>query len=186
MAKLICFGNASLNGYINDDRGKFDFSEPDEEVHQFVNDTLRNVGTHLYGRRNYETMMVWETDPDLANYSPITRDFAQIWAGADKVVYSTTLPAVQTKKTRLERHFDAEAVSKMLASSTRDILIAGPTLASPAFRAGLVDEVHVMLVPIIVPAGTRFLPDDVRLELQLISESRFTNGTVYLRYRAKR
>jgi dihydrofolate reductase len=182
MAKLIYFETVSLNGYTTDDEGKFDFTEPDDEVHSFVNDLLRDVGTHLYGRRMYETMMVWETQPELAEVSPITRDFAGIWKGVEKIVYSSTLPAVQTRKTRLEREFNPDAVRRLVASSERDVLIGGPTLAAQAFRAGLVDECQMCVVPIIIPAGTKFIPDDVRFELRLIDTRRFGNGSVYLRY----
>ncbi len=185
MPKLIYFATASLNGYVTDGEGKFGWAEPDEEVHQFVNDLVRDVGTHLYGRRMYETMMVWETEPSLAKESPVMRDFAEIWQQADKVVYSTTLPAVQTTKTRLERTFDPEVVKKLIESSTRDVIVGGPSLAADAFRAGLVDECHMIFVPIVVQAGTRFLPDDVRLELELVTERRFQSGMVYLHYRRK-
>jgi dihydrofolate reductase len=182
MAKLIYFETTSLNGYTTDDQGKFDFTEPDAEVHWFVNDLLRDVGTHLYGRRMYETMMVWETEPKLAEQSPFMRDFAEIWNRVEKIVYSSTLTAVQTQKTRLERKFDPDAVRRLVASSEHDVLIGGPTVAAHAFRAGLVDECQMCIVPIIIPAGTKFLPDDVRFELQLIETRQFGNGTVYLRY----
>jgi dihydrofolate reductase len=182
MAKLIYFSNVSLNGYTTDDEGKFDFTEPDDEVHSFINDALRDVGTHVYGRRMYETMMVWETEPKLAEESPINRDFAGIWKGVEKIVYSSTLPTVQTTRTRLEREFDPEAVRRMVATSDRDMLIGGPTLAAHAFRAGLIDECHLLVIPIIIRAGTKSLPDDVRFELQLIETREFGNGTVYLRY----
>ncbi|MEO7367397.1 MAG: dihydrofolate reductase family protein [Gemmatimonadaceae bacterium] len=185
MPKLIYIANASLNGYTTDAQGKFDWTEPDEEVHQFINDLVRDVGTHLYGRRMYETMIVWETDPSLINGSAVTRDFAEIWQQAEKIVYSTTLPAIQTTRTRLERTFDPIAVRDLVASSTRDLMIGGPGLASHAFRADLVDECHIMLVPIVVAAGTKCLPDDVSLELELISERRFPNGVVHLHYRRK-
>src|SRR5215216_4676634 len=153
MAKLISFGMASLNGYITDNRGDFGWAAPDEEVHQVVNDLIRPAGTHLYGRRNYETMMVWETEPSFAEESPSMRDFAEIWENVDKIVYSTTLSEVPTKRTKLERTFDPESVRKLIASSERDLIIAGPTLASHAFRAELIDEVHVIIAPIVVPAG---------------------------------
>lgn len=185
MARLIYFITASLNGNITDERGKFGWAEPDEEVHQFVNDLIRDVGTHLYGRRMYETMMAWETEPSLAEESPVARDFAEIWQQADKIVYSTTLAAVQTKRTRLERKFDPEAVQHLVSSSARDVVVGGPGLASHAFRAGLVDECHIILVPIVVRAGTRFLPDDVLLELDLVTERRFNSGMVYLQYGRK-
>jgi len=182
MAKLIYFGNVSLNGYTTDDQGKFDFTEPDDEVHSFVNDALRDIGTHLYGRRMYETMMLWETEPQLAEASPIYRDFAEIWNQAEKIVYSSTLPAVQTTRTRLEREFNPDAVRRLVAASDRDVLIGGPTLATHAFRAGLIDECHMIVIPIIIRAGTKFLPDDVRFELQLIDTHQFGSGAVYLRY----
>lgn len=185
MAKLIYFVTAALNGYITDERGKFGWAEPDEEVHQFVNDLFRDVGTYLYGRRMYETMRVWETDPGFTEESHILRDFARIWQQADKFVYSTTLSEVQTKRTRLERAFDPHAVQQLVRSSERDVAIAGPGLAAHAFRAGLVDECQLLLVPIIVRAGERFLPDDVRLELELATERRFRNGMVYLHYRRR-
>lgn len=186
MAKLLYFVTASLNGYITDDQGRFGWAEPDNEVHQFVNDLFRDAGTHLYGRRMYETMKVWETEPGLAQESPILADFAGVWQQAEKIVYSTTLSEVETSRTRLERSFDPEAVRQLVASSRRDVVVAGPTLAAEAFRAGLVDECHLILVPIIVPAGTRFLPDDVRLELDLLNERRFDSGMVYLHYQTRK
>ena len=186
MAKLIYFVTASLNGYITDERGKFGWAEPDAEVHAFVNDLIRPAGTHLYGRRMYETMMAWETEPSLAEESPIMRDFAELWQAADKIVYSKTLSTVQTSKTRLERNFDPVAVKQLVDSSTSDVYIGGPGLASNAFRAGLVDECHIILVPIIVRAGTRFLPDDVLLELDLVTTRQFDSGMVYLHYRRRR
>ena len=184
MAKLIYAAITSLDGYIEDDTGGFDWAVPDEEVHAFVNDLERPVGTYLYGRGMYETMAGWETDPDLAALSPHTADFAQIWQAADKVVYSTTLGAASTSRTRIERTFDPDQVRQMKASADRDLAVGGPGLAAHAFRAGLVDECHLFLVPVVVGGGKRSLPDHVRLDLDLLDERRFGNGTVHLRYRS--
>lgn len=183
MAMLIYSAIASLDGYIADEEGNFDWAAPDEEVHTFVNDLQRPVGTYLYGRRMYEVMVVWETDPTLAGQSPITRDFAQIWQAADKVVYSSTLGAVSTARTRIERDFDPEAVRQMKVSGGRDMAVGGPDLAAQAFKAGLVNELHLFVVPIMVGGGKRSLPDNVRLKLELLDERRFTSGMVYLHYR---
>lgn len=186
MAKLIYIANASINGCTTDSEGKFDFTEPDDEVHKFMNDLIRDFGTHLYGRRMYETMKVWETDPAIAEISPVTAEFAEIWKQADKVVYSTTLPEIETKRTRLERRFDPAAVSELMESSSRDLLIGGPHIAAHAFRAGLVSECHIVFHPIIVPDGTKLFPDDVRIGLELIDTRAFDNGVVCLRYKTRR
>jgi dihydrofolate reductase len=183
MASLIYSAIASLDGYIADENGNFDWAAPDEEVHAFVNDLERPVGTYLYGRRMYETMAVWETMA-LDDEPPVMRDFAGIWRAADKVVYSTTLAGVSTPRTRLEREFDADAVRKMKAGAARDIGIGGAGLAAAALRAGVVDELHLLITPVIVGGGTRALPEDLHLELDLREERRFGNGTVYLRYTA--
>jgi dihydrofolate reductase len=185
VAKLIYLAIASLDGYIEDEDGNFDWAVPDEEVHAFVNDLARPVGTYLYGRRMYETMVVWETDPTLAERSPLMRDFAETWQAADKVVYSRTLEAVSTARTRMERDFDPEAVRQMKASAGGDISVSGPDLAAHAFRAGLVDECHLFVAPILVGGGKRSLPDDVRVRLELLDERRFGGGMVYLHYRTK-
>ena len=185
MAKLIYSAIMSLDGYIEDQHGKFDWARPDEEVHTFVNDLERGVGTYLYGRRMYETMAVWETDESLADESETTRDFAQIWRAADKIVYSTTLEEASTRRTRIEPEFDPEVVRRMKASADNDLAVGGPNLAAHAFKAGLVDECHQFVAPVIVGAGKRALPDDVRLDLELLAERRFANGTVHLRYRIR-
>lgn len=185
MARLIYSAIMSLDGYIEDEAGNFDWAAPDDEVHAFVNERERETGTYLYGRRMYETLAVWETDPALAAHSPLTRDYAQIWQGADKIVYSTTLAAVPTARTRIERHFDPEVVRRMVAAAERDISIGGPGLAAPAFEAGLVDECQLYVVPVIVGGGKRCLPRGIRLQLELLEEHRFTGGTVYLRYRTR-
>jgi dihydrofolate reductase len=184
VAKLIYAAITSLDGYVADVDGNLDWAEPDAEVHTFINDLERQTGTHLYGRRLYETMAVWETEPEWADLSPITRDFAEIWQAADKIVYSRTLDPVLTTRTALARNFDTEAVRQMKAQSRQDILIGGPELAAHAFRAGLVDECHLFLVPVILGAGNQCLPSDVRLKLELLDERRFGNGMVYVRYRA--
>ena len=184
MAKLLYSAIASLDLYVNDAAGSFDWAMPSEEVHSFVNDLERPIGTYLYGRRMYEVMTYWESLEDLADQPPFVRDFAAIWRSADKVVYSSTLDAVSTARTRLERRFDPEAVLAMKAASDRDLSIGGPTLAAHAFGAGLVDECHLFLTPAIVGGGTRALPADVRLGLQLLDERRFGNGVVHLHYRA--
>lgn len=183
MAKLIYTALSSLDGYIADEQGKFDWAEPDEEVHAFVNDLARPVGTHLYGRRLYEVMIAWET-LDLADEPPPIQDFARIWRAADKVVYSKSLQEVSSARTRIEREFDPEAVRKMKASASSDLAVGGPDLAAQAFRAGLVDECHLFLAPIVVGGGKQALPDGVRLPLELLDERRFGNGMVFLRYRA--
>ena len=185
MALLIYSAISSLDGYTEDMDGKFDWAAPDEEVHRFANDLERPAGTHLYGRRMYETMMVWETDPSLAAESPLLRDYAEIWQAADKIVYSRTLEAVSTRKTQLERNFNPEAIRHLKQTTERDILIGGPELAAHAFRAGLIDECHLFLTPVIVGGGKPSLPDKVRLELELLEERRFANGTVFLRYRTR-
>jgi dihydrofolate reductase len=183
-ANLIYSAITSLDGYVADEHGKFDWSAPDEEVHSFVNELERTIGTYLYGRRMYEVMAVWETmggDPDLP---PFIDDYAKIWQAADKVVYSRALERVSSARTRIERDFDPEAVRRLKAEAARDISVGGPGLAAEAIMAGLVDEYQLFVTPIIVGGGNRALPDDVRVELELLDERRFGNGAVYLRYRA--
>ncbi len=184
MTKLIYSAIASLDGYTEDEEGKFDWAEPDEEVHAFINDLERSVGTYLLGRRMYETMAVWETDPALAAHSGPTRDFAQIWAAAEKIVYSTTLETAATRKTRIERSFEPEDVRRLKASAERNLAIGGPGLAAHAFRAGLIDECHLFVAPVVVGGGKQAFPDHVRLELELLEEHRFDAGMVHLRYLA--
>jgi dihydrofolate reductase len=183
MAPLIYSLTCSLDGYIEDASGSFDFSAPDAEVHGFINDVQRPVGTYLFGRRMYETMRVWDDPDTFVGDSAEMRDYAAIWDGIDKVVYSRSLPGTTTRRTRLERSFDAEAVRRLKESADRPIEVGGPELASGAFHAGLVDEVHLYVVPAIVGGGKRALPDGVRLDLSLDDEHRFAGGWVYLRYR---
>jgi dihydrofolate reductase len=183
VAKLIYSAIASLDGYVADEHGKFDWAEPDAEVHAFINDLERPVGTYLYGRRMYGTMAVWETVPDLAARSEVARDFAQIWQAADKIVYSRTLDEAPTARTRIERDFDPEAVRQMKASAGSDLSVGGADLAGDALEAGLVDECHLFVAPIVVGGGKRWLPDDVGLELELLDERRFGGGMVHLHYR---
>lgn len=185
MAQLIYSAISSLDGYIEDREGNFDWAMPDEEMHAFANNLERGVGTHLYGRRMYETLMVWETDPNLAAESPLLRDFAEIWQAANKIVYSKTLKAVSTRKTQIERNFDPEAIRQLKEASEYEIFIGGADLAAHAFRAGLIDEYHLFLTPIIVGGGKPSLPDNVQLKLELLEERRFGNGMVYLRYRTR-
>jgi dihydrofolate reductase len=182
MAKLIYLSLMSVDGYVADEDGKFDWAEPDEEVHGFVNDLARPVGTHLYGRRMYEVMVYWETLP-LAGLPSHIEDFANLWRAADKVVYSRTLDRASSARTRVERDFHPEAVREMKASAEGDLSVSGPELAGEAFRAGLVDECHLIVAPIVVGGGKRSLPDDVRLPLELLNERRFGNGMVHLHYR---
>jgi dihydrofolate reductase len=186
MADLIYFTISSLDGYIEDIDGNFDWSEPDEEVHSYINNLVRAAGTYLYGRRMYETMIVWETDPNLAGGSPIYRDFAEIWQAADKIVYSSSLEGVSTSKTRMERVFDPEAVRQLKAAARQNLLIGGPDLAAHAFRAGLIDECQLLLAPVLIGGGKPALPSNIRLELELLEERRFHNGMVYLRYKVTR
>lgn len=185
MAKLIYVANTSLDGYTEDKDGKFDWTAPSDEYFKFVTNIVRATHTHLLGRRMYESMMVWETDPNLAAASSLMRDFADIWQAANKIVYSRTLQTVHTRKTQLASTFDPDAVRQRKAVSEHDILIGGPELAAFAFRAGLIDEYHVFIIPIIVGGGKPALPADVRLELELLTEHRFDNGVVYLRYQTK-
>ena len=182
MAKLIYSAITSLDGYVADANGKFDWAAPDEEVHAFVNDLERPVGTYLYGRRLYETMVAWES-LDLAGEPPVVVDFAQLWRAADKIVYSTTLETVAGAKTRLERAFEPEAIRRLKTAAARDITVGGPGLAGQALRAGLVEECHLFVTPVAVGAGTSSLPDNVRLKLELLDERRFGNGVVHLHYR---
>ena len=185
MAELIYNAIQSLDGYIADEQGGFAWAAPDEDVHAFVNDLTRPIGTHLFGRRMYEVMSVWERPDELPGMTEAIRDFADIWKAADKVVYSRTLDTVSTERTRLEREFDPEAVRAMKESSERDLAIGGPGLAASAFRAGLVDELQLLIAPAIVGGGTPSLPSDVRLDLELIDERRFERGMAYLRYRVR-
>ena len=183
MARLIYTAITSLDGYVADEQGKFDWAEPDEEVHAFVNELERPTGTFLLGRRMYEVLSFWENPPMVDEEPPVIREFAAIWRAADKVVYSRTLNTVATARTRIEREFDPEAVRRMKASAARDLSIGGPELAAQAIKASLVDEVHLLLTPIIVGGGKRSLPDGARVKLELMSERRFGNGVVHVRYR---
>ena len=185
MAKLIYAAITSLDGYVADADGNFDWAAPDEEVFTFVNDLERPIGTYLYGRRMYEVMVYWETVPTTADQSPVERDFAELWQAADKIVYSTTLESVSSARTRIERDFDPEAVRQWKATAVRDIEVGGPDLAAQAIQAGLVDECHLFLTPIVVGGGKPALPNNVRLKLELLDERRFGNGVVYLHYRTR-
>jgi len=178
MAKLIYSAIASLDGYVEDEHGKFDWAAPDEEVHRFVNDMERPIGTYLYGRRMYETMVYWET---VSGQEPAIRDYAEIWQAAEKVVFSTTLETVSSARTRIEHAFDPDAIERLKAAAERDVSVGGPALAARAFEGGLVDECHLFFHPVTVGGGKPALPGGVRLELQ--HERRFAAGVVYLSYR---
>jgi dihydrofolate reductase len=184
MARLIYTALCSLDGYTNDKSGGFGWAAPDEEVHRFVNDHERTIGTYLYGRRLYDVMAWWET-LDFAGQPQFSIDYALIWRAADKIVYSRTLDKVASARTRIEQTFDPAAIQQIKATATRDISIGGATLASAAIRAGLVDELHLFLSPIVVGGGTRALPDDVRWDLELRDEHRFGNGVIHVHYGAK-
>jgi len=181
MGKLTYMAITSLDGYVADKEGRFDWSMPDAQVHDYVTELQRPVGTYLYGRRLYDVMAVWET-LDAPPESPWLLDFANVWRGAEKVVYSTTLAEVSTAKTRIEREFDPAAIRRMKEQSGQDITVGGATLAGQALKAGLVDECHLFLTPHLVGGGTRALPDDVRFDLQLLGQRDFGNGVVYVRY----
>jgi dihydrofolate reductase len=183
MAKLVYAAIASLDGYVEDEAGSFDWAAPDEEVHAFANDLERPIGTYLYGRRMYETMVFWETVSGEADEPPVFAEYAEIWRAADKIVYSRTLQTVSSARTRIERDFDRDAVQKLKQSSGADIAIGGAELAGHALGAGLVDECHLLLCPIVVGGGKRALPDTLRLQLELLDERRFRNGVVHLHYR---
>jgi dihydrofolate reductase len=185
MAKLIYASNMSLDGCTEDEHGAFDWAPPDDVVFAFITDLMRSAGTYLYGRRMYETMAVWETDAALATRSELMSDFANAWQAAEKVVYSTTLAAVSTANTRLERHFDPGAVLELKASAGRDLIVGGPNLAAQALKAGLVDECQLFIWPVVLGGGKPALPTDTRAELALVDERRFGNGVVHHRYRLR-
>jgi dihydrofolate reductase len=183
MGKLVYIANVSLDGYIEDSDGNLDWTEPNDEVFAFITDVVRSSGTYLYGRRMYETMAVWETDPALTAQSELRGDFAHMWQAANKVVYSTTLHEPATSRTQLERGFDPDTVGDLKASAADDLTVGGPNLAGHAFRAGLVDECQLFIHPVVLGAGKPALPDDMRADLELLDERRFSNGCVYVRYR---
>ncbi len=183
MARLIYFTPASLDGFIAGENDRIDWSVPDEEILTFINDLHRPIGAYLYGRKEYETMMIWETPEVIPGLTPAMMEFGRIWQAAEKIVYSKSLETVSTAKTRLEREFEPQAVRDLKAGLPHNLSIAGPNLAGQAIRAGLVDEVHLLVVPFLLGRGTRVLPEGVRVPLELLDERRFANGWVSLRYR---
>ena len=183
MGRLIYATIMSLDGFIADENGNFDWAAPDEEVHRFVNELVRPVGTYLYGRRMYETMVYWETEGD---DSDIGRDYAKTWRAVDKIIYSRTLEKTSSARTRIEHDFDVEAVRRMKATADRDLAVGGPELAGHALRAGLIDELHIFIVPVLVGAGNRALRADGKVMLRLSEERRFSNGTIFLRFTVDR
>jgi len=184
MARLIYSAIASADGYLEDATGSFDWAAPDEELHRFVNDLERPVGTYLYGRRMYETMVYWESAENLPGQRPVSEDYAGIWQAADKIVFSRTLESAPSARTRIERNFEPDLIRQLKSASVRDMTIGGADLAGQAIRAGLVDELQLFLVPVIVGGGKPAMPTNVRLDLELLDTRRFASGTVYLRYRA--
>ena len=184
MGKLIFGAIESLDGYVVDEAGRFDWAEPDESVHTFVNGLQRSIGTYLYGRRMYEVMVAWETLDKLGDQPPFIEDFARTWRAATKIVYSTTLDAVGSSRTRIEREFDAEAIRRMKGEFAGDISVGGPNLAAQAIAAGLVDEYQLFVAPVAVGGGMRSLPGGARFYLELLEERRFDNDMVYLHYRS--
>jgi dihydrofolate reductase len=185
MAKLIYTAISSLDGYVADAEGKFEWSAPDQEVHRFVNDLERAIGTYLYGRRMYEVMRSWETAPTGNGEPSAEQEYAKIWQTADKIVYSKSLQHVSSARTSVEREFDAQAIRQLKTVATRDLAVSGPTLAAQAIKFGLVDECHLFLSPVVVGEGNPALPGNVRLALELLDERRFSNGVVHLHYRVK-
>jgi dihydrofolate reductase len=183
MGKLVYAAITSLDGYVNDATGGFDWCAPDEEVHRFVNELERPIGTYLYGRRMYDVMQYWETAE--TDGPEVDHEYAAVWQASDKVVYSRTLEAPTTQRTRLERDFEPDEVRRLLAAADRDVSVGGATLAGVALAAGLVDEVHLFLNPVLVGGGTRALPDGVRIDLELVAEHRFGNGVVHLHHRVR-
>jgi dihydrofolate reductase len=182
VAKLIYSTIASLDGYVEDDQGKFDWAAPDDEVHAFVNDLERPIGTYIYGRRMYETMVFWETVSTGGDQPAVIRDFAEIWRAAEKIVYSRTLQTPSSARTLIEHAFDPGAITRLKESADRDITIGGATLAGEAIAAGLVDECHLFLTPIVLGGGKRALPENVRTQVELLAERRFRSGVVHLHY----
>ena len=182
MAKLLYSAITSLDGYVADEAGTFDWSVPDDEVHAYINDVMRTVGTHLYGRRMYEVLAAWETIDTGPTQPEVIRDFAALWRAADKVVYSTTLETPRSARTRIERTFDADGIRRIKAVADHDLAIGGPTVAARAFEAALIDEVHLFVNPVIVGGGLRALPP-TRVDLELLDDRRFANGVVDLHYR---
>jgi dihydrofolate reductase len=185
MAKLVYASNVSLDGCTEDERGALDWAPPDDDVFVFITGLMRSTGTYLYGRRMYETLAVWETDPALAARTELTADYARAWQAADKVVYSTTLDAPSTANTRLERRFDPDEVTELKAAAGGDLLVGGPHLAAQALRAGLVDELVLFVWPVVLGGRNPALPTDTRVDLELVDEHRFGNGVVHLRYRVR-
>ena len=185
MAKLTYAAIASLDGFVEDEEGKFDWAMPDEEMHAFVNELERPIGTYLYGRRMYETMVFWETAHTLPDLPPHILQYARDWQAAEKVVYSTTLESVSSERTRIERTFDPDAVRRLKAEADHDLTVNGPNLAAQAIAAGLVDEYHLFTTTSVVGGGKRFFPDGVRLDLELVEERAFDSGLVYTRYRTR-
>jgi dihydrofolate reductase len=185
MARLIYSMISSLDGYVADEKGNFDWAAPDDELHSFVNDLERPVGTYLYGRRMYEVMVYWETAHTVADQPPVMLDFAGLWQAADKIVFSRTLDTVSSARTRIERDFDPAAIRQLKLTAARDISVGGPDLAAQAIRAGLVDEYHLFIAPVVVGGGNRALPDQALVELELLDERHFRNGTVHLHYRGR-
>jgi dihydrofolate reductase len=185
MAKLIYSAFTSLDGYVADETGNFDWAELSDEVHAYINSRESQIGIYLFGRKVYESVAVWESPDVLPDLTPAALEFAPIWQAAEKIVYSTTLQRVTTAKTRLERRFEADVVRELKAEATRDLEVGGPTLAVQAIRAGLVDEYHLLIAPIIAGGGNPYLPGKVSVKLELLDERRFDNGLVYVRYRAK-
>ena len=186
MAKLLYSGLTSFDGYTVDTTGNFDWAAPDEEVHAYVNDFERTIGTSLYGRRMYEVMQFWENDENIQGEPPAMVDYAQIWRSADKIVYSTTLAEVASERTRIEKRLEPDDIRRLKADAASDMSIGGPGLAAHALRADLVDEIHQFVFPVVVGGGTRFLPADLWLSLELIVERRFASGVVHLGYRVTR
>jgi len=184
MGRLIYSMLTTLDGYVADAHGDFDWGMPDPELHRYLEELTRPVHTYLYGRRMYETMVFWETagTPDQPAF---VAEFARTWRAADKIVYSRTLETVSSERTRIVREFDPAAVHELKASRDGDLTVDGPGLAAAAIAAGLVDEIAPVLVPVVVGGGTRFLPDGARLDLELADERRFANGAVHLRYHVR-
>jgi dihydrofolate reductase len=182
VAKLIYIANVSLDNYIEDAHGNFNWTEPSDEFFAFITDVLRPAGTYLYGRRLYESMAVWETDPAVGAQSELTGEFARVWQAADKVVYSTTLADAATAKTQIQRGFEPDAIRAMKAGAAADLTIGGANLAAQAFAARLVDECHLFIYPVFVGTGKPALPRDTSANLALLDERRFANGVVYVRY----